>query len=191
MKPSGMQRFTAVLFFALLVSPCALAVIPDLGASYATLPSTFIPGYGTGAADVFSEVFTSASSDDYIYTYIISGSQVNLSYFSVELLPGAGVYDWGVDGVLNQPAVWDLVNDPPESIDALFLDPIGPGDTSATLWFKSPYAPVTAEGALTGITGGSYNFLVGEVLTPQVPEPATWMLICIGGLLGRVSRKRK
>lgn len=190
MKPIQMQRVFVAVVFTLLVSPYALAAIPDLGDSYAFLHSTFLPGYGTGVADVDSQVFKSASSDDYIYTYIISGSQVNLSFFSVELFPDAGVYEWDVDGAVNTPAVWDLVNDPPESIEALFLDPIEPGEVSATLWFKSPYAPTTADGALSGITGGSYNFLVGDVLTPA-PEPATWMLLVSGGMLNCFSRRRK
>jgi len=189
MKPIQKQCLTVLL--ALLVSPIALAGITDGGTPYgAPLVSTFLPGYGTGVATVTSSVYTDNTTGDFIYTYIISGAQVNLSFFAVELYPDVTILDWGVDAGANPPLSWEPVNTPFESIEAFFKDPIESGETSATLWFISPQSPTEADGALAGITGGQYNFLVGHVLTP-VPEPATWILLMAGGLFGRLSRRRK
>lgn len=189
MKPSKMQCLTVLL--ALLVSPIALAGITDDATPYgAPLVSTFLPGYGTGVATVTSSVYTDNTTGDFIYTYLISGPQVNLSFFSVELYPNVTIVDWGVDAGGIEPLNWVPVNNPYESMEASFDAPIESGETSATLWFISPQGPTEADGALAGITNGRYNFLVGQVLTP-VPEPATWMLLIAGGLFGRLSRKRK
>ncbi|MEJ5260581.1 MAG: PEP-CTERM sorting domain-containing protein [Anaerohalosphaeraceae bacterium] len=193
MKP--IQRQCRIVLLALLVSPIALAGMADEGVLVDSLTSTFLPGYGTGIATVDSKVYwanpDSVYAGNYIYTYLISGSQVNLSFFSVELYPDVLISSWGVETPGKQPAVWSPVNNPYESMEALFVSPILPGETSATLWFISPYGPIKADGALAGITRGSYNFLVGQVLSPVIPEPATVLLLTVGGLLSRFSRKRK
>jgi hypothetical protein len=175
----------------LLVSPVAWSGITDEGTFLTSLNSTFEPGYGSGVATVLSRVYTHNTTGDFIYTYVLSNARVNLSFFSVELYPNVTILDWGVDLGPNQPLAWEPVNNPFESVEAFFKDPIESGEVSAMLWFISPQGPALADGSLAGITGGSYNFLVGEVLTPQVPEPATWMLLIAGGLFGRLSRKRK
>lgn len=200
MKPNYKQCW--ILLLALLVSPVAFAGIADEGTLYPVDPplsnplvSTFLPGYGTGVATVTSQVYKAKEDSNYrgnyIYTYIISGAQVNLSFFSVEILPNVEICCYGWDVVGKTPWAWEPVNDPVESIEALFNNPLKPGDTSATLWFISPQGPTEADGALAGITGGQYNFLVGKVLTPHVPEPTTGLLLAAGGLLSRFSRKRK
>lgn len=196
MKP--IQRQCWIILLALLVSPIAFAGITDGSTLYASLSDTFEPGTGTGSAEVLSRVYLAGEEHNYrgnyIYTYLISKAQVNLSFFSVEILPDVEIlaYGWDVDG--KTPLVWEPVNDPDESkiksIEAFFKNPLKPGDTSATLWFISPQGPTEADGSLAGITAGQYNFLVGKVLTPNVPEPTTALLLAAGGLLSRFSRKR-
>ena len=193
MKPSFRQCLT--VFLALLVSPISMAGIMDEGTPFDHLESTFLPGTGSGVATVESFVFTanpeSLYSGNFIYAYYISNAQANLSFFSVEILPGENILQYGWDSGDKEPFAWEPVNDPVGSIEAFFKNPILPGEASAVLWFISPHGPTEADGALAGITGGSYNFLVGKVLTPQVPEPATWLMLMAGGLFGRLSRKRK
>jgi|GEM_PF-690395 len=207
MKPILRQCWIVLL--ALLVSPIAFAGITDGSTLYASLSDTFVPGSGTGAAEVLSRVYLAGEEHNYqgnyiytyLYTYLISDACVNLSFFSVEILPDVEIlaYGWDVDG--KTPFVWESVNDPWESvndpvestiksIEAFFKNPLKPGDTSATLWFISPQKPTEADGSLAGITAGQYNFLVGKVLTPIVPEPMTALLLAAGSLLSRFSRKR-
>ncbi len=194
MKPNRRQCW--IILLALLVSPFAFAGIADEGTLYQNLVFDFTPGTGTGVATVTSNVYKANENSQYagyyIYTYLISGSQVNLSFFSVEILPEAVLTDWyGYDANGKTPLAWEPVNDPSESFEAFFKNPIKPGETSATLWFISPQGPTEADGALAGITGGQYNFLVGRVLTPTIPEPTTGLLLAAGGLLSRFPRKRK
>lgn len=192
MKPNLWQ--CRIFFLALLVSPICWAGIGDEGTLADSLVFTFLPGSGTGSAIVTSKVYQASEESNYrgfyIYTYLISDAKVNLSVFSAEILPDAviGTYGWDADG--KAPLSWEPVNDPVESIDAFFNSSIKPGETSATLWFISPQGPTQADGAVAGITGGSYNFLVGKILTP-IPEPTTCLLLAAGGLLSRFSRKRK
>lgn len=194
MKP--IQKQCWFLLLALLVSPVAFAgLIADEGTLYASLSDTFLPGTGTGAAEVLSRVYLAGEESNYrgnyIYTYQISDARVNLSFFSAEILPNVEIlaYGWDADG--KTPFAWEPVNDPIESMEAFFTNPLKTGDISATLWFISPQGPAEADGALAGITAGQYNFLVGNILTPSVPEPTTALLLAAGGLLSRISRKRK
>ncbi len=192
MKPNLWQ--CRILFLALLVSPICWAGIADEGILVDSLVFTFLPGSGTGSATVTSKVYQANEQSNYrgsyIYTYLISDAKVNLSFFSVEILPNAviGWYGWDTDG--KAPLTWEPVNMPVESFEAFFKDPVKPGETSATLWFISPQGPTQEDSTLAGITGGSYNFLIGEILTP-IPEPTTCLLLVAGGLLSRFSRKRK
>jgi hypothetical protein len=193
MKPNQRQSWIALL--ALLVSPFAFAGITDGSSLYMSLTDTFTPGTGTGSAVVLSQVYLAGSehnyTGNYIYTYLISDAQVNLSFFSVDILADVEIlaYGWEMDG--KAPLSWVPVNEPVESIEAFFMNPLKPGDISATLWFISPQGPTEADGALAGITGTQYNFLVGKILTPIVPEPTTMLLLAAGGLMTRFSRKRK
>jgi hypothetical protein len=196
MKPNLWQ--CRIFFLALLVSPICWAGIGDEGTLADSLVFTFLPGSGTGSAIVTSKVYQASEESNYrgfyIYTYLISDATVNLSVFSAEILPNAviGAYGWDADG--KAPLSWEPVRNssegPIESFDAFFNITVKPGETSATLWFISPQGPTQEDGALAGITGGSYNFLVGKILTP-IPEPTTCLLLAAGGLLSRFSRKRK
>ena len=143
---------------------------------------------GTYAVTVKSTVEDVGGQYKYSYT-ILPTSTADVQWFSVSLLPGVVITDWGVEAGSGQPFAWTPVGLPSAiSVDALFAQPIVAGTTSATLWFTSPSYYTITDGAASGLTGGQYVFVTGDVLTP-IPEPATLTILLGGMLLGLCKRK--
>jgi hypothetical protein len=179
---------------------CALAVCAISGETIAALSlpsylgsgpiqqmnSLFVPAYGTGQASVTSKVYNAASGG-YIYSYQISETTANFTWFSVALNPGTSITSYGYDSSGITPMDWSPVDSPATSIEALFSTSVKPTNTSSLLWFTSPNAPEinTLGGALA--KNGAYT--VGDVWAP-VPEPMTAILLGAGWLALR-SWKRK
>ena len=153
---------------------------------------------GSGSATVSSDVYYGYSSgqyqDKYVYAYQITNlnSGLDLSSFSVSIVisDGASAYDADFEeltGAVN-PALWATVGNPVQSVDALFIDTIENGESSARLWFVSDYASGYSTSALHCMSGGTSYYATGDVLSP-VPEPATVFLLGIGALVA-FRRKR-
>ncbi len=142
-------------------------------------------------ADVTSSVYT-ANAGGYIYAYQIAKATTDFSWFSVGLLPAVVVSNPNWDAVVGQvePSAWTIL---PSSVEASFFsNPVGVGETSAVLWFQSPYAPApnNGYGALSGFSSNGFTFAQGTVFTPIVPEPMTVMLLSAGALAMVATKKR-
>jgi len=152
---------------------------------------------GSGSAVVNSNVYYGYTSgtyeDKYVYTYqIINNSGMELSFFLVGISDGANAFAPDVAEVAGtvNPTYWTTVGSPVQSVDALFANTtIGDGESSAILWFVSDYSSTSGDGMLVCMSSGSPYYATGDVLTP-VPEPATIMLLGLGGLM-TVIRKRR
>lgn len=143
-------------------------------------------------ADVTSSVYA-ANAGGYVYAYQIANSTMDFSWFSVGLLPAVVVSNANYDVVGGQvaPSAWTIL---PSSVEASFFsNPVGVGETSAVLWFQSPYAPApnNGYGALSGFSSKGFTFAQGTVFTPIVPEPMTSILLSAGALAMVATRKRK
>ncbi len=178
-KDGEMKPYTVL---AMALSVCLMAPTAFAGLEL------FSPGYGSGSAYVTSTAYE--SSGNYVYEYVISGVQnANFSFFSVAINPGVDIISFGWDPGTGNPFAWQPVNNPPQSIEALFTNPIGPGETSSTLWFVSSKPPTEGIGSLAGLSGGQYQFAVGKVLMPN-PEPATLLILTAGAILLSSRRKK-
>jgi hypothetical protein len=182
-------RFLVLLLVAMVFVRNASA-IPGGGTLDANYTGTFAFEYGS--AEVDCEVY-GYTSGEYVYAYQVSNidSGIGLSFFSVGIKDGANAFDPDHDSLTGvTPANWDTVGSPVQSVDALFTSPINNGSSSEVLWFVSNYASTLGEGALFGMSSGSPKYAGGGVLTP-VPEPATILLLGIGGALITLTRKRR
>lgn len=185
-------RFLISLLVAILFVQNASA-IPGGGVLDANHTGTFAFEYGSAEVDCEVYKYTPGEyTSQYVYTYQISNidSGIGLSFFSVGIKDGANALDPHHDlGAGVAPTNWDTVGSPVQSVDGLFTSPIYNGLSSEVLWFASDYASTLGEAALFGTSSGSPKYAGGGVLTP-VPEPATILLLGIGGALITLTRKR-
>lgn len=154
------------------------------------MTDTFQPaGPGSETATVHSWVEELVTAQVYRYNYEIDSTLVNINWFSVELLPNAGVTgSKGTAGTGSIPLVWDFVDTPPSSIAAFFQSQITISGNSCVMWFDSYQPPMEAGAMVSGITGRTFNSLTGTVYTP-IPEPTTMTVFALG--LGLIARKKK
>lgn len=150
-----------------------------------------------GSAVVDYEVYEYTTGDyagESLYTYRIFNdfaSTIKFNFFSVGILDGAGVKDPGFDSRVEavDPDVWNISGSPVQSVDALFLDTIENGKSSALLWFISEYSSTSCPCTLFGTSSGNPVFARADLATP-VPEPATIALLGIGGLIALIRKGR-
>jgi hypothetical protein len=128
-------------------------------------------------------------AEKYVYTYKISNidSDAGLSFFSVGTWDGVNVLDAGYEPPIDvaAPEMWTVVESPPQSVDALFTNPIlsyGATKTSTVLGCASDYAPILGNGKLFGTTSCVPRPATGDVLAPTT-EPATVVLLGTCGLV--------
>jgi hypothetical protein len=140
--------------------------------------------------------------EHYYYAYHITNSELSnvaIDSFSVSIFEdvtvgGIGHDGYGVDedGIVETYAYFSPDTHTPQSAMYLFMPGsigqglIEPGDESLNLLFSSPHAPTTGYGL---VEGGSMGAIVSEIATP-LPEPATILLLGIGGGLMTMIRNR-
>ena len=92
--------------------------------------------------------------------------------------------DPGFDSIVGavDPDVWDITGSPVQSVDALFLDTIENGKSSALLWFISEYSSTSCPGTLFGTSLGNPVFATADLAAP-VPEPTTMVSLGVGELM--------
>jgi hypothetical protein len=147
-------------------------------------------GGGSTTATVHSWVDQLMTAQVYRYNYEITGSTININWFSVGLLDYLGLT--GTKGTLAttgglNPIIWDFMDTPPSSVAALFQPQITPNTVSYVLYFDSYKAPTVASAMVSGITSNQYYSLTGNVFTP-IPEPATLALLALG--MGLAARRK-
>jgi hypothetical protein len=180
-----MKKFGFLAVMLLLAAPAMAAFALPVVAQQTSNFSPF--GGGLDTVAVQSTVYQ--FGNDFIYGYQILTGTVDVSWFSVEILPGAVVTAVGYDLGSGQPTIWGPVGTPIVSMDASFTAPITAGNASQMVWFISPQRWIEADGATGGITGGQYVTTGGTILTP-IPEPATLAIFGLGAALAFGLRKK-
>ena len=158
MKSKG---FLALLIVATLLAQNASAIpVGDNLLDDSLYDVTY--SIGSGSAEVDCEVYKYTSgvyTDKYLYTYQISNidSGIGLSLFSVGILDGASAYSPNYDHIIGavDPTNWAVVGSPVQSVNGLFIDTIGNGQSSALLWFASDYASTLGKGVLFCMSSGT------------------------------------
>lgn len=210
MKNGALISFTAMLVMFLPVS--SADALPVEGALSGWEPDTISFDYTYDGRTLSGQIEYAVydnypgnwpSGDQYIYAYHITNSQfsdVAIDSFSLSILEGANVglligHDsYGVtDGIAEMYAYFSPDSFAPQSAIYLFMPEImggqgliESGDESFNLLFSSPYAPTTGYGL---VDGGSIGAMVPGLATP-LPEPATILLLGIGGALVTMMRNR-
>ncbi len=193
-----MKMLLFLSFLLLVFSAHSVSAIPAGWTGVEQSETTMFSEVGGGPdiASVVSEVFYYDSGPfDYVFTYQMTNiSDADLSWFSVQILEGAGVFDSPApsfdSGTGVEPDGWNIVNSPAQSVEGIFTSTIGPGESSARLWFASDNAPILGAGALAGLSSG-FVFATGDVLVPApIPEPTTLLLLGTGGLLAVIRKRR-
>ena len=136
-------------------------------------PATF-GSLGSVDCDVY-QYDEGAYADYYLYTYQVTSDLINLSFFSVgvdDTNPDLSIDLVGYESSSFEPANWASVGNDIQSIDALFLTPINPGQQSSFLWFISECAPELGTGTIFGTSAGVPAYETGSVYT-IIPEPAS------------------
>jgi hypothetical protein len=183
-------RVLCLLFAVALFAHNAVATPVPVGWSSHD-SDTAVFTIGSGSATVASDVYGYDSGlyqDKYVYAYELTNvdSGLGLGHFSVSIAiaDGASAYDPDYEelsGAVN-PALWATINNPVQSVDAIFTDTIENGESSARLWFVSDYASGYSTSALQNMSGGTSYYATADVLSP-VPEPATVALLGLGALV--------
>ncbi len=139
--------------------------------------------------------------EHYYYAYHITNSPLSdvavdsfsLSIFGDVTVGGIGYDGYGVDEDGKEAfAYFSPDIGAPQSAIFLFMPApyaegaIDPGEESLNLLFTSPFAPTTGYGV---IEGGGIGTMVSGLATP-LPEPATILLLGIGGALVTMMRNR-
>ncbi len=162
--------------------------------SASTTFDTVLHGFAVVDYEVYK--YTSGSyAGEYLYTYQIfndSASAIRFNFFSVGILDGANAKDPGYDSIgVVDPTVWGITGSPAQSADALFFGTIKSGEDSALLWFISETTYTLGKGTLFGTYSEDPVYATGDLSTPvpDLPEPATVVLLGLGGLVTLVQRK--
>jgi len=170
--------FLVSLLVAILFAQNAGAVPIGVKLLQESDSTTFNTLFGSAVVDY--EVYEYTTGDyagKSLYTYHIfndSASTIKFDFFSIGILDDASVKDPGFDSIVRavDPDVWDITGSPVQSVDALFLDMIENGKSSALLWFISEYSSTSCHGTLFGTSSGNPVFATADLAAPA-PEPTT------------------
>jgi hypothetical protein len=144
-------------------------------------------------AEVDNHVYQYDTGDyagSYLYTYEITcKSTFSLSFFSIAVLEDASIDETGYESGGVEPSIWLTIGSPVQSVDAIFGSSINYNNNSALLWFVSDGDYTLTDASVAGAKSG-FQALASEQLYSPIPEPATLVVLGIGGLC-LISRKRK
>jgi hypothetical protein len=203
----ALDFLSVLLFVSLQFSTCANA-LPGEGTFWepSSVPFVFVHEGRTLSGHIDYAVYdatgypgTAPSGGEYIYAYQIHNvsSDVGVESFSVAIESGREVGGIGWDdpetsgGVVPSFEYFSPSPEAAENAKFLFFPQIGglveSGQQSVLLLFGSDSAPTLGFGL---IEGGSVGGIIEDLATP-LPEPATIILLGLGGTLVALTRKRQ